>query len=154
MVLIFSLIPLNFLQSVELEQLAVYLDSDIIPWHISKPWKELLPFEWSQVYIHLCYTILHVVSKAFLVHYKLNYYFFDLQIFRYGTKDGRPADAQIRKHNYILQPVTGNAKYSKQRQNESANSGQPLQKASVNLDDVTLCLSKVDVAILSLNCST
>lgn len=65
------------------------------------------------------------------------------QVFRFGTKDGRPADRPIKEHTYILQPVTGNAKYLKLRQNESSDSGEPLQKAAVNLDDVTLCLSKV-----------
>ncbi|XP_059641926.1 uncharacterized protein LOC132283907 [Cornus florida] len=98
-------------KSVELERLAVYLDSDICPWHVDKPWGDLLPLEW-------------------------------VQVFKFGTKDGKPADDLIKKHTYILQPVTGNAKYSKLRPNVSVNSGQPLQKAAVNLDDVTLCLSK------------
>lgn len=39
------------LQSVELDRLAVYLDSDIIPWHVNKAWEDLLPSEWFQVYI-------------------------------------------------------------------------------------------------------
>lgn len=42
------------LQSKELEELAVYLDSDIFSWHINKPWKELLPIEWSQVCLNMC----------------------------------------------------------------------------------------------------
>ncbi|KAK6251014.1 hypothetical protein SCA6_005019 [Theobroma cacao] len=96
---------------VELDRLALYLDSDILPWHIDKPWEDLLPSEW-------------------------------VQVFRFGTKYGRPADCPIKEHTYILQPVTGNAKYLKLRQNESSDSGEPLQKAAVNLDDVTLCLSK------------
>nr|GEU60562.1 hypothetical protein [Tanacetum cinerariifolium] len=99
----------NF-QSVELEKLAVYLDSDITPWHITKPWDDLQPSEWDQV-------------------------------FSFGTKDGRPANALVQKHTYVLQPVTGNAKYSKQRSN-SSNRDQPLQKAAVSLDDVTISLSK------------
>jgi len=37
------------LQSVELDRLAVYLDSNIIPWHINKTWEDLLPSEWFQV---------------------------------------------------------------------------------------------------------
>uniref|UniRef100_A0A2C9U4Y6 Integrase catalytic domain-containing protein n=1 Tax=Manihot esculenta TaxID=3983 RepID=A0A2C9U4Y6_MANES len=98
-------------KSVELDQLAIYLDSDISPWYISKPWENLRPSEW-------------------------------VQVFRFGTKDGKPSDSIMKKHSYILQPVTGNAKYSKLRSNESVNGGQPLQKAEVNLDDVTLCLSK------------
>ncbi|XP_010540792.1 PREDICTED: uncharacterized protein LOC104814451 [Tarenaya hassleriana] len=98
-------------KSVELDRLAFYLDSDMSPWHIDKPWEDLLPSEWAQ-------------------------------IFKYGTKDSKPADRLTRKHFYILQPVTGNAKYSKLQTNEHSNPGLPLQKASVNLDDVTLCLSK------------
>lgn len=69
--------------------------------------------------------------------------FLDIQIFKFGTKDGKPASALLEEHSYVLQPVTGNAKYSKQQSNVSDNSEQPLQKAVVNLDDVTLCLSKV-----------
>uniref|UniRef100_A0A7N0VMH0 PH domain-containing protein n=1 Tax=Kalanchoe fedtschenkoi TaxID=63787 RepID=A0A7N0VMH0_KALFE len=97
-------------KSVELEQLSLYLDSEISPWYVNKPWELLLPSEWAQV-------------------------------FKFGTKDGKP-DSVLKEHTYILQPVSGNAKYSKQRQNASINSIQPLQKAVVNLDDVTLCLSK------------
>ncbi|XWS38677.1 hypothetical protein CRYUN_Cryun19dG0151500 [Craigia yunnanensis] len=98
-------------KSVELDRLALYLDSDILPWHVNKPWEDLLPSEW-------------------------------VQVFRFGTKDGRPADYPIGEHTYIVQPVTGNAKYLKLRQNESSDRSEPLQKGVVSLDDVTLCLSK------------
>ncbi|XP_062073801.1 uncharacterized protein LOC133778015 isoform X2 [Humulus lupulus] len=98
-------------KSVELDRLALYLDSDIIPWHIDKPWEDLLPSEW-------------------------------VQVFRYGTKEGKPADRIVKQHTYILEPITGNAKYTKLRANELAKSDQPLQNATVNLDDVILCLSK------------
>lgn len=96
---------------VELDRLAVYLDSDIIPWHVNKAWEDLLPSEW-------------------------------FQIFNFGTEDGKPADTLSQKHSYILQPVTGKAKYSKLDSSEVADSKQPLQKAVVNLDDVTISLSK------------
>ncbi|XP_031125724.1 uncharacterized protein LOC116028070 isoform X1 [Ipomoea triloba] len=98
-------------KSVELEKLAVYFDSDIIPWHIDKPWEDLLPVEW-------------------------------VKVFRHGTQDGKPADNLVKEHSYILQPVTGNGKFSKQRPSVSLQSGEPLQRAAVTLDDVTLCLSK------------
>ncbi|KAL0446422.1 UNVERIFIED_CONTAM: hypothetical protein Slati_1770100 [Sesamum latifolium] len=91
-------------KSVELERIAIYLDSDISPWHIEKPWEDLLPHEWGQ--------------------------------------DGKPAADYLEKHSYLLQPVSGNAKYSKDRPDISSRNGQPLQKAAVNLDDVTLSLSK------------
>ncbi|KAL5072393.1 hypothetical protein RYX36_011377 [Vicia faba] len=64
------------------------------------------------------------------------------QIFNFGTKDGKPADTLSRKHSYILQPVTGKAKYSKLHSSEVADSKQPLQTAVVNLYDVTISLSK------------
>ncbi|XP_031385571.1 uncharacterized protein LOC116199374 isoform X2 [Punica granatum] len=98
-------------KSVELERLAVYLDSNISPWHLDKPWEELLPSEW-------------------------------VQVFRFGTSSGKPADRLFKKHGYVLQPVTGNAKYVKLRPNEHTKKDQPMQKAAVNLDDVTLCISK------------
>ncbi|XP_068635813.1 uncharacterized protein [Aristolochia californica] len=98
-------------KSVELERLAFYLDSDISPWNVDKPWDELLPSEWSQV-------------------------------FEAGSGNDKQADGDLKVHTYALQPVTGNAKYLKLRPDESRNTGQPLQKAAINLDDVTLCLSK------------
>lgn len=70
------------------------------------------------------------------------------QIFKFGTEKGKPAAGNSEKHSYVLQPVSGNAKYSKDRQDASASKGQPLQKAAVNLDDVTLCLSKVGTSSL------
>lgn len=98
-------------KSVQLERLAFYLDSDILPWHATKPWVDLHPFEWDEVFSH-------------------------------GIKDDIIDDVLVGRHTYILQPVSGNAKYSKLRPNESSSSDQPLQKAAVNLDDVTLCLTK------------
>lgn len=48
LLLLMSFFPIA-LQSVELDRLAVYLDSDIIPWHVNKAWEDLLPSEWFQV---------------------------------------------------------------------------------------------------------
>ncbi|CAN1333900.1 Intermembrane lipid transfer protein VPS13 [Linum perenne] len=103
---------LNRIQkSVELGELAVYLDSDIVRWHVDKPWEDLHPVEW-------------------------------FQIFRFGTKDGKPADQVVKKHSYVLEPVSGNAKYTKLQKDKSAGIKSPLQKAAANLDVVTLCLPK------------
>lgn len=55
----------------------------------------------------------------------------------------------MKEHNYMLEPVTGNAKYTKLRLDESRSTGQALQKAVVNLDSVTLSLSKVCIFMLS-----
>lgn len=75
-----------------------------------------------------------------------------LQVFRYGTKDGKPADRLIKKHTYILEPVTGSAKYEKLKASEFTDSAVALQKAGVNLDDVTFCLSKVLSSFICLCC--
>lgn len=78
--------------------------------------------------------------------------YYEIQVFRFGTKDGKPADSLTKKHNYILQPVSGKAKHTKLRQNEFADGSQPQQKAVVNLDDVTLCLSKVQSNFSTSSC--
>lgn len=53
------------------------------------------------------------------------------------------ARSHVDKHSYILEPVSGNAKYLKLRTDDTHVVSQPLQKAVVNLDDVTISLSKV-----------
>lgn len=126
------------MQSVELEQLSLYLDSDITPWYVSKPWELLLPSEWAQVWYSTLCRMSYIFKILALI---FNTY---TQVFKFGTNDGKP-DHILKEHTYILQPVSGNAKYSKQRQNASISSSQALQKAAVNLDDVTLCLSKVNI---------
>ncbi|XP_073000916.1 uncharacterized protein [Typha latifolia] len=98
-------------KSVELQRLAVYFDSDSSPWKVDKPWEDLLPSEWCQ-------------------------------IFELGKEDGGDLNAFSEEHIYMLEPVTGNAKYTKMRLAESKSTQQALQKAAVNLDNVTLSLSK------------
>ncbi|KAH9321017.1 hypothetical protein KI387_015656, partial [Taxus chinensis] len=102
-------------KSVELERLAVYFDSDVKPWEIGKPWEELLPSEWSQ-------------------------------IFEPGVKTEEPISRNCasQEHSYLLQPVRGHARYVKFGSVDSRNADQPLQKATVNLDDVTLCLCQAE----------
>jgi hypothetical protein len=48
-ILAFDSLFMMVLQSVELESLALYFDSDSSPWSVDKPWEDLLPSEWSQV---------------------------------------------------------------------------------------------------------
>ncbi|ERN15489.1 uncharacterized protein LOC18443778 [Amborella trichopoda] len=96
-------------KSVELDRLAVYLDCDIHPWKVDKPWENLLPNDWSEIFECASSPSTNVLAKG---------------------------------HSYILQPVSGNAKYTKLRLDESRSLDQPLQRATVKLDDVTLCLSK------------
>lgn len=67
------IIMFAFVQSVELDRLAFYLDSDMSPWYIDKPWEDLLPSEWDQVFIsEVMYIVEHNLSLTpksnFLVH--------------------------------------------------------------------------------------
>ncbi|RLN19158.1 hypothetical protein C2845_PM02G19660 [Panicum miliaceum] len=96
-------------KSVELESLAMYFNSDSSPWTVDKPWEDLLPSEWSQ-------------------------------IFEFAEQGG--SGSASKKHTYILQPVSGKAKYTKIQLTEAKKTGQALQNAAVDLDDVTLSLSK------------
>ncbi|EPS74221.1 hypothetical protein M569_00532, partial [Genlisea aurea] len=64
------------------------------------------------------------------------------QIFKFGTRNGKPEVDISESHTYVLQPVSGSAKYLKDLQYDSSERFQPLHQAAVNLDDVTLCLSR------------
>lgn len=70
------------LQSVELDRLAVYLDSDIIPWNVNKAWEDLLPSEWFQV--RVVYIIVNSEGYGFIkTLYKFLYHFKVLFGFNY-----------------------------------------------------------------------
>ena len=74
---------------------------------------------------------------------------FILQIFELES-DRSNSTKMPEEHCYILQPVTGNARYTKLRMEQSKNMALPRQKASVNLEDVTLCLSEVHLHFMPL----
>jgi vacuolar protein sorting-associated protein 13A/C len=42
---------LFLLQSVHLERLALYHDSDRLPWEIDKRWEAISPHEWIEVFL-------------------------------------------------------------------------------------------------------
>lgn len=68
---------------------------------------------------------------------------FWFQKFEFGEKDDSKGEKASFKHCYILHPITGTGKYTKLRLLEARRTNQALQKAAVDLDDVTLALSKV-----------
>lgn len=100
-------------KSIALERLAIYFDSDIKPWKIDKPWEELLPSQWSEIF--------EPGIKA---------------------KDSENGNMGFQEHSYLLHPVRGYAKYTKLGYKDLRSADQPAQKALVNLDDVTLSLSQ------------
>lgn len=89
------------------------------------------------------HTSIDYLNHADFFFFKTNV----IQIFELVNKDGKWVYAP-KEHNYILQPVTGNAKYTKLRLDESKNTRQALQQATVQLDDVTLSLAKVHLHVI------
>jgi vacuolar protein sorting-associated protein 13A/C len=71
------------------------------------------------------------------------------QVFEFQEQDG--SRSASKKHAYILQPVSGKAKYTKIQLTEAKKTGQALQNTAVDLDDVTLSLSKVCTPVFSLS---
>jgi hypothetical protein len=63
------------------------------------------------------------------------------QVFEFRKQD--ISSTASKAHTYILRPISGKAKYTKVHVDEAKRSGQALQNAAVDLDDVTLSLSKV-----------
>lgn len=63
------------------------------------------------------------------------------QVFEFRKQDS--SSTASKTHTYILRPISGKAKYTKVHIDEAKRSGQALQNAAVDLDDVTLSLSKV-----------
>uniref|UniRef100_A0A0E0MAV7 PH domain-containing protein n=1 Tax=Oryza punctata TaxID=4537 RepID=A0A0E0MAV7_ORYPU len=62
------------------------------------------------------------------------------QIFEFRKQDSSSPPSKT--HTYILRPISGKAKYTKIQLDEAKKTGQALQNAAVDLDDVTLSLSK------------
>uniref|UniRef100_A0A0E0R2L4 PH domain-containing protein n=1 Tax=Oryza rufipogon TaxID=4529 RepID=A0A0E0R2L4_ORYRU len=62
------------------------------------------------------------------------------QIFEFRKQDS--SNPPSKTHTYILRPISGKAKYTKIQLDEAKKTGQALQNAAVDLDDVTLSLSK------------
>lgn len=66
-----AIIMFAFLQSVELDRLAFYLDSDMSPWYINKRWEDLLPSEWDQVFIS---KVMYIVEHNLFSYPKSNFF--------------------------------------------------------------------------------
>lgn len=52
-----QLIILFLLQSVQLERLALYHDSNRLPWEIDKRWEDISPHEWIEVFSNLINSV-------------------------------------------------------------------------------------------------
>ncbi|KAI3702289.1 hypothetical protein L6452_28022 [Arctium lappa] len=107
------------------------LYSDISPWCIAKPWEDLQPFEWDQVrsvYVEQAISDLLDFSHHVIVLRSAS----DLQFWHKGWKTNQCSCSDAHLHS-----ATGSANYSKQR-STFLDRDQPLMKAAVSLDDVTI----------------
>lgn len=63
-------ITLDFwFQSLQLERLAMYHDSDSVPWKTNKGWEELAPEEWVEV----CFNALIVLASVLFLFHALTF---------------------------------------------------------------------------------
>ncbi|PON64877.1 Phosphatidylinositol-4, 5-bisphosphate phosphodiesterase gamma [Parasponia andersonii] len=103
-------------KSLQLERLAVYHDSDSLPWKIEKGWEHLSPKEWVEIFedgINEPVAESGTVSK-WAVHRK-----------------------------YVVSPINGNLKYHRLGKQEKNDPEVPFEKASLVLSDVSLTVTEV-----------
>ncbi|TYI07189.1 hypothetical protein ES332_A10G210100v1 [Gossypium tomentosum] len=102
-------------KSLQLERLAMYHDSDKLPWKMDKKWEDLSPKEWIEVFedgINEPATGCEVVSK-----WAMN-------------------------RNYLVSPINGVLKYHRLGNQERNDPSIPFEKASLVLSDVSLTITE------------
>ncbi|XP_065863891.1 uncharacterized protein [Euphorbia lathyris] len=102
-------------KSLQLERLAVYHDSNSLPWNIDKRWEDLSPKEWIEIFedgINEPSTGSEMVSK-----WAVN-------------------------RNYLLSPINGVLKYHRLGKQERTDPEIPFEKASLVLSDVSLAITE------------
>ncbi|GKV06822.1 hypothetical protein SLEP1_g18658 [Rubroshorea leprosula] len=103
-------------KSLQLERLAMYHDSDKLPWKVDKKWEDLSPKEWIEIFedgINEPDAGSKLVSK-----WAMN-------------------------RNYFVSPINGVLKYHRLGNQERNDPDVPLEKASVVLSDVSLTITEV-----------
>ncbi|CAK7326271.1 unnamed protein product [Dovyalis caffra] len=101
--------------SLQLERLAVYHDSDNLPWKIHKKWEDLSPEEWIEIFedgINEPSTDRGMVSK-------------------WATN-----------RNYLVSPINAALKYHRLGKQERGDPEIPFEKASLVLSDVSLTITE------------
>ncbi|XP_050216889.1 uncharacterized protein LOC126667840 isoform X2 [Mercurialis annua] len=102
-------------KSLQLERLAVYHDSNSLPWKIDKRWEDLSPKEWIEIFedgINEPSVGCDVVSK-----WAVN-------------------------RSYLLSPINGVLKYHRLGKQERVDPETPFEKASLVLTDVSLTIKE------------
>ncbi|GAV71650.1 DUF946 domain-containing protein/DUF1162 domain-containing protein/Chorein_N domain-containing protein [Cephalotus follicularis] len=102
-------------KSLQLERLAMYHDSNILPWKTEKRWEDLSPKEWVEIFedgINEASVDCGMVSKW------------------------------ARNRNYLVSPINGVLKYHRLGNQERTDPEIPFEKASLVLSDVSFTISE------------
>ncbi|XP_062108869.1 uncharacterized protein LOC133819601 isoform X1 [Humulus lupulus] len=102
-------------KSLQLERLAVYHDSDSLPWKIVKEWEDLSPKEWVEI--------------------------FEDGINEPVAKSGMVSKWAVSR-NYVVSPIYGNLKYHRLGKQERNDPDVPFEKASLVLSDVSVTMTE------------
>ncbi|KAK3025353.1 hypothetical protein RJ639_043862, partial [Escallonia herrerae] len=102
-------------KSLQLERLAMYHDSNHLPWKLDKRWEDLSPNEWVEI--------------------------FEDGINESKEGDG-VASTWARDRNYLVSPINGVLKYHRLGNQERKSPDIPFEKASLVLSDVSLTVTE------------
>ncbi|KAK2971031.1 hypothetical protein RJ640_025805, partial [Escallonia rubra] len=102
-------------KSLQLERLAMYHDSNHLPWKLDKRWEDLSPKEWVEI--------------------------FEDGINESKEGDG-VASTWARDRNYLVSPINGVLKYHRLGDQERKSPDIPFEKASLVLGDVSLTVTE------------
>lgn len=102
-------------KSLQLERLAVYHDSDSLPWKKDKNWEDLSPEEWVEI--------------------------FEDGVNEPSTGHGMVSKWAMNR-NYLVSPINGALKYHRLGKQERSDPEIPFEKASLVLSDVSLTITE------------
>ncbi|XP_074383059.1 uncharacterized protein LOC141724723 isoform X2 [Apium graveolens] len=102
-------------KSVQLERLAMYHDSNQLPWSLDKIWEDLTPKEWIEI--------------------------FEDGINESG-EDGGTVSRWAQDRKYLVSPINGDLKYHRLGNEERSGLDEPSEKVSLILSDVSLTIAE------------
>ncbi|AAF79523.1 F21D18.20 [Arabidopsis thaliana] len=110
------------MNSLQLERLALYHDSNSFPWEIEKQWDNITPEEWIEMFED---GIKEQTEHKIKSKWALN-------------------------RHYLLSPINGSLKYHRLGNQERNNPEIPFERASVILNDVNVTITEVPLKVLDI----
>ncbi|XP_026458441.1 putative vacuolar protein sorting-associated protein 13A [Papaver somniferum] len=102
-------------KSLQLDRLAVYHDSDTLPWKMDKKWEDLNPNEWIEIFEE-------GINEPSAGH--------------------KVASSWAQNRQYLVSPINGVLKYHRLGKQERVDPEIPFEKASLVLSDVSLTITE------------